>query len=198
MKAAIKWTVAKGSNPQGHPTLHLHFARHYAGKQEYIKASRHYLRCPEENAVTEHGQLVIEWSKKGFRGEVDLFITRVVLQYLCLQDLKSANQIFLIYCTHYKYVPLTTDEKDRKSYESGDVESSVLDTPLIHFLEFLLRTVERDAESLFYMLRQKYQLSIGRDPQFKAYLDKIGEVYFHIPAPKGMLDSLLAPTSTTS
>jgi len=43
------------------------------------------------------------------------------------------------------------------------------------------------------MLRQKYQPSINRDTQFKAYLDKIGAIYFNMQAPKGILDSLLNP-----
>jgi len=65
-----------------------------------------------------------------------------------------------------------------------------LDTPLIHFVRFLLKTVERDAAPLFSMLRNKYATSIARDPNFDQYLNKIGEVYFDIKAAQGMLAML--------
>jgi len=112
MKLAIKWTVSKGTNPQGNQLLHLHIARYFAKKKDYMKSSRHYLRCQDEDAVNEHSKLLVEWSEKGYRGEVDLFIARVVLQYLCLQDLQSANFIFKKYTEYYKYKPLLTNEKD--------------------------------------------------------------------------------------
>ena len=41
------------------------------------------------------------------------------------------------------------------------------DTPLLHFVDFLLQTLQRDALPLFNLLRSKYKPSLDRDPNFQ-------------------------------
>jgi len=90
-------------------------------------------------------------------------------RYLCLENVGGANTVLQL-------------------YSKGCGEK--LDSPLLHFVQFLLKTVERDAAPLFSMLRTKYAVSIARDPNLEQYLNKIGEVYFDIKAPQGMLATL--------
>jgi hypothetical protein len=67
-----------------------------------------------------------------------------------------------------------------------------LDTPLVHFLRFLLLTLERDAAPLFTLLRTRYaSASVGRDPSLSALLDRIGERFYSIAAPKNLLSSMM-------
>jgi len=168
MKTAISWTSQFGNNPHGEPLLHLDMARSYRIAVEYSTAHKHYLRARQPE---EHAQMLIEWSRKGFKNERDLFIVRTVLQYLCLESIKNANLVVGIF---------------RKEYTDGS-----LDTPLMNFSDFLLKTVERKAGPLFEMLRLKYAPSLSRDATLGAYLDQIGDIYFGIKASKGMLDNLL-------
>lgn len=48
-----------------------------------------------------------------------------------------------------------------------------LDTPLLHFIFFLTKTIKAGAGPLFQVLRQKYSVSTSRDPTF----DKVGPTH---------------------
>jgi len=165
IKAAIHYSEKFGSSTLGEPALHLMAARFYQSRQEYLTSHKHFLRS---NQYNEHTTMLLEWSSKGFKSEIDLFLARAVLQYLCLENLAGANAVFDLFI---QKIPS-------------------LDTPLVHFIQFLLKTVERDAGPLFQMLRQKYAQSLERDPAFNAYLNKIGEVYFGIKSSGGVLSNL--------
>lgn len=47
------------------------------------------------------------------------------------------------------------------------IAKAEVDTPLINFLHFMLKTVEAGAGPLFQLLRQKYSVSLARDPSFE-------------------------------
>jgi hypothetical protein len=78
--------------------------------------------------------------------ERDLLLCRSVLQYLCVGNLRDANFVFT-----------TAQEKNASLFPS---------TPLMRFMDFLLKTLERDALPLFKTLRSKYKPSLDRDPSF--------------------------------
>eukprot|EP00823_Brevimastigomonas_motovehiculus_P006874 TRINITY_DN5894_c0_g1_i1.p1 TRINITY_DN5894_c0_g1~~TRINITY_DN5894_c0_g1_i1.p1 ORF type:complete len:317 (-),score=34.00 TRINITY_DN5894_c0_g1_i1:267-1154(-) len=174
IKAAISYTEKFGTCTQGDPVLHYDAAQLLYDQKDYGGAQGHFLRAgfkggPAE-AIDEHAKMLYEWSQKGLNSERDLFVARSVLQYLCLQNLKCANLIL------EKFLKL----------------NGTIDSPLIHFIRFLLKTCERDAGPLFEMLRQKYSPSIERDSIFSSYLSKIGELYFGIkPASGGILGTVL-------
>lgn len=166
LRAAIKWSQ-HDADPQGSSTLHLALGRLLLSQGSYAKAQRHYLRA---DTISEHVTMVLQWSEHGYASERDMFLARCVLEYLCLEDMRHAN-LFL------------TSFKER---------SEAMETPLVHFIEFLLKTCERSAAPLFQLLRQKYEVSINRDAVFTKYLDRIGEIYFDIRAPKGLLAGLFS------
>jgi len=174
MKEAISFTTT-GPNPQGDPSLHYALAVYLSKVEDHGGAQRHWLRSERPQ---EHVQELISWSQKGFLGERDLFLARAVLQYAALENLRDANLVFNVYCDFYRSQP---DPEQAKA----------IDTPLVHFIRFLLATLERDAAPLFEVLRQKYSASLARDSSFSAYLDKIGELYYKIKPPAGMLDELM-------
>lgn len=179
LKAVIRWTVdaAQGAQDessgqvlsvQGDQEANYALAVHLTKLGEDGQAQRYWIRSGH---VQEHAAQLVEWAKKGYVGELDLFVARTVLQYLALGDMESANVVFALF-------------KER--------HEEVLDTPLINFITFLLQTLEREAKPLFLMLRAKYNAATQRDPSFKWYLDKIGELFYDIPVPKGMLEDLFS------
>jgi len=167
LKSVLKWSVvAPGGIPNGSATLHAALIALYLESEDFGRAHKHYLRS---NQPEQHAKMLTAWRHKGYRSEQDLLICRAVLEYLCLEDVQAAKTVF-------------------KSYQ----DICQLSSPLIHFIEFVLLTVERDAGPLFEMLRQKYAISIARDSAFTAYLDKIGELFFDIQAPPSLLDGLFS------
>ena len=95
IKAAINWSTKKG-DPEGDYRLHLAYARYLTKCEDFAAAQRHWLRadCPQE-----HATMLLTWTSKGYASEADLFLVRTCLQFACLQDLKSANFVFVAFTT---------------------------------------------------------------------------------------------------
>jgi len=83
MKQAITYSEKHGTNPHGDPKLHYEFAKYYTSKQEFGSAHKQFLRA---NEPVEHADLLLKWQRHGYKGEVDLFITRAVLQCVLCND----------------------------------------------------------------------------------------------------------------
>jgi len=172
IRAATYWSRCAENNNQGDCTLHNIFAQSFCKIQDYENAARHFVRGsnPEAFAI-----MLVEWAAKGYPSEADLYIARATLQYLCLSNLKDANEVFRFF---------------KQKHPN-------LDTPLMNFIRFVLLTLERDALPLFAMLRDKYKQSLSRDPDFDKYLDHIAFVFFGIKNNKneqgfgGMINNLL-------
>eukprot|EP00003_Mantamonas_plastica_P021170 TRINITY_DN3422_c0_g1_i1.p2 TRINITY_DN3422_c0_g1~~TRINITY_DN3422_c0_g1_i1.p2 ORF type:complete len:135 (+),score=42.98 TRINITY_DN3422_c0_g1_i1:424-828(+) len=116
--------------------------------------------------------MVFALSVDGFKSEADMFPARSVLKYLSIGDSKSANGFYEAY------------EGLLKEYDA-ELAASVMNTPLMNFVGFLLRLVERDGKELFLVLREKYAKALERDGSFDKLLDYIGEEYFGIAVPQG-------------
>mmetsp|Transcript_13286 Transcript_13286/g.23699 ORF Transcript_13286/g.23699 Transcript_13286/m.23699 type:complete len:297 (+) Transcript_13286:107-997(+) len=177
LKACIVWSTLKhcGKFEKGDPELHRLAAGAKIRMGDVSGAATHFLhaRQPQEFAT-----FLYQWSSLGYKGERDLFLARAVLQLLALENLKDAN---ILYETFVKLLILKKEP--------------LKETPLAHFVKFLLKAVERDAYPLFKMLCEKYQPSIQRDQNFQMYLDRISEIYFGIKAQKkgfqALIDSML-------
>ncbi|KAL2623427.1 hypothetical protein R1flu_003632 [Riccia fluitans] len=166
LKAAIKWSAESGGPSKGAPELHKMLAEFIWTQSpfpELGKASVHYLRgnCPEAFASA-----VVDCMSKCYPGEADLVVARAVLQYCALGNLRDANILF-----------------NRIRDTCSD---NLPDSPLLHFIKFLLQTLERDALPLFRMLRQNYKPSLDRDPTFEEYLDEIAERFFNVRRKSGI------------
>ena len=118
--------------------------------------------------------MLVEYStSRGFPSEVDLFITQAVLQYLCLSNLSTATVAFKIYTANHPAI---------KAEPPNDPKPPFL-MPLLNFVWFLLLTVETRKLALFTVLCEQYRNSIGRDPAYRKYLDRIGQLFFGVPPP---------------
>eukprot|EP00164_Ancoracysta_twista_P015399 GFYU01025446.1.p1 GENE.GFYU01025446.1~~GFYU01025446.1.p1 ORF type:complete len:295 (-),score=72.31 GFYU01025446.1:86-970(-) len=161
LKYSIKWTAQHGQWKSGEPTLHLQIAKLYESIEEYGSAQPHYLKGNDPKSCAK---MLSVWATKTYPSEADLVLTRAVLQYLCLTNLKDANIIF------------------------DSVENSMpnKNAPILNFVRYLLLTLERDAYPLFSKLRDVYSTSLQRDPTFFQYLDHIAKVFFGVQPQTGM------------
>lgn len=107
----------------------------------------------------------------GYRSERDLFISRAALHLLCLGKPASAKELL------------------------GRLASAP--TPILNFtrmshIGFLLQAIEVKNYKLVAYLKEKYDLSLRRDPSLKAYLAHVEKKYFGVEPPReGGIASLL-------
>lgn len=167
IQAALVWTTGGKRDQRGDPRLHRFFAITLWRKTIYDEAHHHFIHA--NNSGSDCAKMLIEFHlKKGYHSECDMFIANAVLQYLCLKNKQSAQEVFNIYTTNHP------------SVEQGPPYVR----PLLNFCWLLLLALETPKISIFTILLEKYKPSINRDPSYKRYLDKIGQNYFDIPPPQ--------------
>ncbi|XP_024388542.1 protein GET4 [Physcomitrium patens] len=169
LRSALKWSIETGGFPRGAPELHDMLGEYIwteSPHPETMKASQHFVRG---NQPETFAKVVVECMDKCYPGEADLVVARAVLLYLSLGNLRDANRLW-----------------DSVRQRLSDSSQELPDTPLLHFIKFLLLTLERDALPLFKMLRQKYKPSLDRDTSLDEYLDEIGERFFNLQRRSGV------------
>ncbi|CAH3020445.1 unnamed protein product [Porites evermanni] len=185
IREAIKWTSdTDPSLKYGHPELHLLCAHRFWKEKNFSDSQYHFLFTSDGQQCA--AMLVENATSRGFPGEADLFVTQAVLQFLCLQNIITANVVF------FKY---TAQHPDFSGL------GPPYQKPLLNFVWFLLLVIERKGSlSQFTVLCEKYQPSIERDPVYKEYLDKIGQLFFGVPpkpSNKGMMGGILGDLMQT-
>jgi hypothetical protein len=108
LRAAVGYTAKFGDNVLGAAQLNMELGLVLWMKKDFAGANDVFVKG---EAYSEHASLLVEWAGQGYRSEVDLFITRAVLQYLCFENMKGANAVF---------------KGSTEAYET-------LDTPLVNF-----------------------------------------------------------------
>lgn len=171
LKLALEMSSEKGPWKNGDPVLHFAMASAAIKSKDFPLALKHLVHS---HRPEELNKLIIVWSKAGPDSEIDLHYTRAILQLLCLENLRDANILF-------KFLK---------------AEFPSLDTPLIRFDGFLLRTLQRDAHPLFTTLRTKYSQAIGRGNvqgglTFDVCLDKIAHVFYGVALQKSGMESMM-------
>ncbi|KAK4489247.1 hypothetical protein RD792_005044 [Penstemon davidsonii] len=163
LKAAIKWSIEFGAHRNGSPELHDMLADYIYSESpelDMAKVSYHFVRGknPKKFAST-----LVNFMGKCYPGEDDLAIARAVLMYLSLGNLGDANVLM---------------DDTKKQVQSREVDFPR--SELMQFINYLLQTVQRDALPLFSMLRQRYKLSIDRDPIFDELLDEVAVKFYGV------------------
>ncbi|KJE98141.1 hypothetical protein, variant [Capsaspora owczarzaki ATCC 30864] len=168
VRQSLKWSTAVGRNTRGDPSLHHLFGTAFWREHNYQLAESHLVLGTEASALSL-AEMLLEWSQKGSPSELELFITRAVLKYLELGNLRDANVLFRTFTAQHP-----------------SIRNPPFRLPLLNFCHFLLATLERDAAPLFKMLREKYRPSLQRDASFDASLDAIGQCFFNIRSSSGV------------
>ncbi|XP_034946473.1 Golgi to ER traffic protein 4 homolog [Chelonus insularis] len=174
---AFKWSLKHTNCKWGHPDLHKMIAQIYWQEKNYTMARQHFVYSCDGSGCAS--MLVELHQQHGYSNEVDLFITQVVLQYLCLHNTTTAQEAFESYTSQHP--------KIRRG------PPYIL--PLLNFLYFLLKTIKISSFGGFSVLCEQYQISLNRDPSYRTYLDKIAQLFFNAPAPRpkrqGLFGSIL-------
>lgn len=177
MIAATRWSMNVSQHKRGHPDLHKKFGLAFWKDKNYSQARYHFIHSTDgQNCAL----MLIEFHvNNGYSSEVDMFIAQAVLQYLCLQNKDTALVVFTSYTKQHPAVSMGPPYL----------------LPLLNFIWFLLLALEGGKVTVFSILCDKYESSIKRDPTYKEYLDKIGQLFFGLPPPKknqqGMFGNLL-------
>ncbi|KAF0689536.1 Aste57867_19039 [Aphanomyces stellatus] len=167
LKQAVKWSKTHGARQRGDPELQLWLARVYTIEQDFTNANNHFLHA---EAPAELAAMLVSHANQGYASEADLFVARAVLQLAALENLRDANVVLTEF-----------------------LAKKPLDTPLINFVKFLLRTLEkRDALPLFQLLQERYAYALSRDPSFRTFLQLIGQKYYGVQPPQSALSSLMS------
>ncbi|XP_034249152.1 Golgi to ER traffic protein 4 homolog [Thrips palmi] len=175
---ALRWSV-KGSPDfkTGHPQLHRFIAQIFWREKNYVLARYHFLHSTDGSSFAM--MLVEIHTRQGYPSEVDLFITQVVLQYLCLHNKTTAADAFRCYTLKHP------DIKPGPPFLE----------PLLNFIWFLLKAIESGKLPVFTLLCKKYKPSLDRDPTYTSYLNKIAQIFFGLapqrPRNQGFLGNLM-------
>ncbi|KAJ8683641.1 hypothetical protein QAD02_019433 [Eretmocerus hayati] len=174
---AVRWSMTGNNYKAGHPNLHQKLAQVYWQEKNYALARQHYLYTKDGAGCAS--MLVELHQQHGYSNEIDLFITRTVLQYLCLQNKTTADEAFKSYVNQHPRI------KNGPPF----VE------PLLNFVHFLLKSIETGKLSTFTILCEQYLTSLRKDSCFLQYLEKIGEIFFNAKpthnSSRGLLSSFL-------
>ncbi|XP_075231987.1 Golgi to ER traffic protein 4 homolog isoform X2 [Lycorma delicatula] len=164
---ALRWSVMGSQEyKSGHPKLHQAFAQIFWKEKNYVLARYHFLHSTDGSGFAT--MLVELHRSRGYACEIDLFIAQVVLQYLCLQNKRTATVAFQSYTTQHPNID----------------KGPPYILPLLNFIWFLLKTIESGKLAAFTVLCEQYQQSIKRDPSYTEYLDKIAQIFFGVPPPQ--------------
>ncbi|XP_046735326.1 Golgi to ER traffic protein 4 homolog [Diprion similis] len=174
---ALRWSLKGSDYKTGHPDFHQRIAQVFWKEKNYIMARQHFLYSSDGSGCA--AMLVELHEERGYSSEIDLFIVQAVLQYLCLRNKTTAEEAFHSYTLKHPKI------------NSGPPYF----LPLLNFLFFLLKTIETGKLAAFTVLCEQYQISLNRDPLYRQYLDKIGQVFFNVSPPRapsqGLFGSLL-------
>ncbi|KAF6769351.1 hypothetical protein AHF37_10500 [Paragonimus kellicotti] len=122
--------------------------------------------------------LIALHQRYGLRSEIDLFVTQAVLQFLCMRQASAAVLTFYTYT------------RGHPRLEPGPPFTRF---PLLNFLWFLMLAIERKCTvSVFAILCEKYSPQIERDSNYLTYLDRIGQLYFGIKAPRSEVNNFFS------
>ncbi|CAF0930129.1 unnamed protein product [Didymodactylos carnosus] len=185
----------------GHPELHESFAKISWNEKNYKDSRYHFLHSCD--GIECANMLIDLHTNYGYPSEVDLFITQIVLQYLCLKNFHTA---YLVFVTYVERHPLIQQQAPFRLY------------PILNFVWFLLlclkkmliknaATEQRDTKTdnysprticqqqalltsftpkvkCFSTLCEMYKPSLDRDITLLYYLERIGQLFFGLKQQK--------------
>ena len=198
LHAAVSWAKKATNTLVGHPALQRALATALWRTGEYGEAHDHFVLC-DAAAMPAYAAMLVEWHRRdGVGAEAGHFVARPVLKLLATRDVSMARAVFADFVAAHPGVR---------------PKQAPFAHPLLNFLYFLLRTLERKgpgvlrrgrssahwltvspmaaaaaavvvgATDLFLTLRDRYGAHLKADPEYARLLARIGQRYFNIAAP---------------
>ncbi|KAG8372810.1 hypothetical protein BUALT_Bualt12G0105800 [Buddleja alternifolia] len=168
-RRSVSWSIEFGAHRNGSPEIHDMIADYIYSESPEVdmaKVSYHFVRGkdPKKFALT-----LVNFMGKCYPGEDDLAVARAVLMYLSLGNLRDANV-------------LMDEMKKQVQFREIDFPRS----ELMQLINYLLKTLQRDALPLFNMLRQRYKSSIDREPMFHELFDEVANKFYGVQRKNSM------------
>jgi len=132
--------------------------------KDYPACQKYIITCDDTNDIAI--RMLDEWMDEGNPQEREFFAARFILHKLAAKRLEDAKFVL----NHYK-----------KAYK----------TPLMHFLEFLIKAIELKSKKILGILFHEYEKIISKDPTFIFFMKKIGSNYFDYTAPESFGEKML-------
>ncbi|RWS20299.1 CGI-20 protein-like protein [Leptotrombidium deliense] len=178
------------------PLIHYQFALILWREKNFSDSRYHFLYSPE-SCGEDCALMLIEYHvTAGYHSEVDLFIAQFILQLLCSKQTKrkitESNAAGCSYSTKingcksrqetYANIALRCFTTKHPDIQRNNPPFLL---PLLNFLWFLLLAIDSGKANTFKVLCDLYSPLLNRDPTYKEYLSKIGELYFGMQSPTG-------------
>ncbi|KAK9370058.1 hypothetical protein V1509DRAFT_618422 [Lipomyces kononenkoae] len=176
----VQWSASFGEVGYGDPELFHVFGSAYASEDQPYDAEKFLLLGTKDSPIVL-AQLLYEWfSEDPEVGTAPFYISRAVLGYLTVGNIRGARQALDHYLSNFIASGRTTPPKTLSV--AGDEIVEFAQLPLLNFLQLLIRTCQRQNADLFKRLRFRYKNDIKEafDCGVDEALAKIGERFFGI------------------
>ncbi|KAL3143346.1 hypothetical protein ABBQ38_002181 [Trebouxia sp. C0009 RCD-2024] len=171
--SAIKWAKRHNNAATTVQKLHDKLAAYMwecHGWRGLGEVSEHYIRGKD---MTGFAAALAQSSNEGLPEEEDLFVARAALQLLAVGKANMLDE------------KLEDLQELLQSYESI-VRRGLPDTPLLHFVNLLVKALEHRSLKLIEMLEQTYAVSLAREPLLGSLLQRIKQIYMGAQPAGGM------------
>ncbi|KAK9481308.1 hypothetical protein V1514DRAFT_349591 [Lipomyces japonicus] len=173
-----QWTASAGQF--GDTELNHIIGTQFAREDSAYEAEK-YLLVGTKDSVPVLVQLLFDWfSEDEQAGTAPFYLSRAILGYLALgniRDARTASDLFISKLVASDRIPgstLVTSSVD------GDAVTVFAQSPLLDFLQLLVRACQRKNPDMFKRLRFRYKTQLSDAGALDEALDKIGEIWFGI------------------
>merc|ERR1712154_550775 len=145
--------------------------------KNYYKASSAFVRTTAINKMVD---MFAEWSQNSSSKETPYYITRIVLQYLCVGNINGCRQFIQSVCPR------------------DDVRGPSFRSPLENFCDLLCESIERKSVVLYNVVLKTYEPLIKVDVRLIPLLQRAANRCLGIPLPRnsgGLIGNLLSMLS---
>lgn len=143
--------------------------------REFYKASSAFVRTNEAGKMVE---MFAEWSQQSASKETPYYITRIVLQYLCVRNVNACRQFIQSVCPR------------------DDTRGASARHPLENFCDLLCESIERKSVVLFNVVLKTYEPLLAVDPPLMTLVTRAGNSCLGMPLPRnssgGLFGNLLS------
>eukprot|EP01084_Bolivina_argentea_P257401 433665_1 len=142
--------------------------------KNYYRASTALVRTKD---IPKMVDMFAEWSQLSSSKETPYYITRIVLQYLCVGNINGCRQFIQSVCPR------------------DDVRGPSFRNPLENFCDLLCESIERKSVVLYNVVLKTYEPLIKLDPKLIHLLQRAGNRCLGIPLPRnsgGLIGNLLS------
>mmetsp|Transcript_23230 Transcript_23230/g.36332 ORF Transcript_23230/g.36332 Transcript_23230/m.36332 type:complete len:285 (+) Transcript_23230:466-1320(+) len=177
LTAALNFSREANPKSAGNPQINRLLAIHYKDAGNVALAHSHFAMGDNHEKFVD---ALMTWSASAPAHEKQLFVARAVLQSICAERLKLAEDV-LVHCQ-----------------DKGMLTPPYRDGPMMNFCNLLIKSCEKKERALFEMLQKEYAMTIRTDPLFEEYMHKIGEIHFVEEPPVSGMQRLLRSLFGTS